>query len=144
VPLFLFSFFLDFVAYSPLFGGQVFARFAARLEAEKYLPEVVAFVKDVPYPVKKFLCEECGKFPLSWFCVIFPLSRLLTPPCFSSGVGSPFRAEAFVTEAYWDRFSVNLDLFVKQELYNSYRELGGFPQLFEIISGACGLDSDSD
>ena len=81
-------------------------------------------------------------FDLVWRDVLY--SRLLTPPCFSSGVGSPFRAEAFVTEAYWGRFSVNLDLFVKQELYNSYRELGGFPQLFEIISGACGLDSDSD
>jgi len=81
-------------------------------------------------------------FDLVWRDVLY--SRLLTPPCFSSGVGSPFRARAFVTEAYWDRFSVNLDLFVKQELYNSYRELGGFPQQFEIISGACGLDSDSD
>ena len=81
-------------------------------------------------------------FDLVWRDVLY--SRLLTPPCFSSGVGSPFRARAFVTEAYWDRFSVNLNLFVKQELSNSYRELGGFPQLFEIISGACGLDSDSD
>ena len=74
----------------------------------------------------------------------FPLSRLLTLPCFSSGVGSPFRAEAFVTEAYWGRFSVNLDLFVKHELYNSYRELGGFPQLFELINESCGLDSSAD
>ena len=78
-------------------------------------------------------------FDLVWRDVLY--SRLLTPPCFSSGVGSPFRARAFVTEAYWDRFSVNLDLFVKQELYNSYRELGGFPQLFEIINESCGRES---
>ena len=57
---------------------------------------------------------------------------------------SVHRAQAFVTEAYWGRFSVNLDLFVKQELYNSYRELGGFPQLFEIINESCGRESSVD
>ena len=105
-----------FVAYCSSFVEQVRDNYG---DDQVYFLEVVAFVKNVPYPVMKFLCEECG-------------------------FGSPFRARTFVTEVFWNRFFLNVDLFVKQEVYNLYRDLGGFPQLFELVNENFGRDPDEE
>ena len=39
---------------------------------------------------------------------------------------------------------LNVDLFVKQEVYNSYCDLGGFPQLFELVNENFGRDPDEE